>query len=600
MPIKFSNSNRLYKIIASGLISLYFLSSITMVGWGDYLFFILTIAACQSLLTLSFQLTYGMAGMLSLAQVGFFGLGSYLSAFISFYFSTDLILHFLLIGLITLPLAYLLIRLFSSLTSHSFALASLVFSELLYLLAIHLKSWTGGANGLYNLPSLTLLQWKIDNGLPLMVLVWLIVALVLMIMITLRKGLKGFFWQWLEKDGWGAKNWGIPYHRLRTIAFTTAAFIAAIGGLLQSQSVKVISPQLLQLPGMIFCLVCVIWGGKKSSIGSIIAVLVLSFANEWLRDFAEYQLGFYGLLLVLCILVLPNGLIAGKKPKAAISSFSNNPLTTLDLQPPNNLPFLSLEKVSKRFGGTRVLEHLSFTLQGGNILGVIGANGSGKTTLINILSGAENTYHGKIIWNGNDLKDFSLYHRIKAGIARNFQSTQLPADIQVLEYIALAYRTAQPDSLKWSSVFNPWDDKRRDAHNLSQALGFLEKWGLKHWRSVPVVQLNSSQARLLEILRTAIFKPRLLLLDEPMSNLAQAEQLVLQLYLQEQQQQNCIIIIADHHIRWLFGLADQILWLGESGQPCLQPTSLPSPQILRQDPLFQQFFSINPMDGLSP
>lgn len=599
MQVNSKKSTRLYQLIGGGLISLYLIFSAVMVGWGDYLFLILIIAGCQSLLAISFQLTYGMAGMLSLAQVGFFGLGSYLSAFISLHLSTDLVLHFLLISLVVVPLSYLLIRLLSSFSSHSFALATLAFSELLYLLAIHLQSWTGGANGLYNLPSLTLLQWTIDDGLPLLVLVWLLVSIALMVAMGLKSGLKGFLWQWLEKDRMGAENLGVPCHSLRVIAFTTAAVLAAVGGLLQSQSVKVISPQLLQLPGMIFCLVCVVLGGKKSSVGSVIGVLVLSFANEWLRDFEEYHLGFYGLLLVLCILLLPNGLAADRKAAVLIPETPLLLLATAP-QPIASLPSLSLQNVGKRFGGVRVLEHLSFTLQGGHILGIIGANGSGKTTLINILSGAEHQYQGNIRWNGKNLAALPLLHRIKTGIVRNFQSTQLLSGINVLEYIALAYRIAEPTSLRWPSVLNPWYNRNRDSRDLSKALTFLEKWGLSPWQTVSVTHLNSSQVRLLEILRTAIFNPRLLLLDEPMGNLAEPEQLVLQLYLKEQQRQDCIIIIADHHIPWLFGLADQILWLGEPSPSRLQQAPLPSPLELQRNELFQQFFAISPRGSAFP
>ena len=67
MQVNPRKSTRLYQLIGGGLISLYLIFSAVMVGWGDYLFLILIIAGCQSLLAISFQLTYGMAGMLSLA-----------------------------------------------------------------------------------------------------------------------------------------------------------------------------------------------------------------------------------------------------------------------------------------------------------------------------------------------------------------------------------------------------------------------------------------------------------------------------------------------------------------------------------------------------
>ncbi|HMS44570.1 MAG TPA: hypothetical protein PKC68_02080, partial [Alphaproteobacteria bacterium] len=120
-------------------------------------------------------------------------------------------------------------------------------------------------------------------------------------------------WRWLTYDPVGADGLGIPARSLKIIVFSLGAIIAGIAGMIHGQSLKVISPHLFQLPGMVFCLLSVVLGGKSSPFGTIMAVLFLSFTSEWLRDFEQYHSGLYGLLLILTVVLLPNGLLT-KRP----------------------------------------------------------------------------------------------------------------------------------------------------------------------------------------------------------------------------------------------------------------------------------------------
>lgn len=581
-----------YFIIA-GLV-FYFVVSVVDIGWNDYLFLLLTIAGCQSLLALSFQFNYGLAGLLSLAQVAFFGLGAYMSALLGTYITTEFFVHLLLQIIVILPIAYLVIRLVIVLNSHAFALATLIFSEFLYLIVVHQPEWLGGANGLYNFPSLTFLTIHIDHQLYLLLIVWTLVATTITLAHALQFGLKYFLWRWLTYDPVGADGLGIPGRSLKIIVFTLGAIIAGIAGMIQGQSLKVISPHLFQLPGMVFCLLSVVLGGKSSPLGTIIAVLFLSFTSEWLRDFEQYHTGLYGLLLILTVILLPNGLLAKRPFKGQmVNNISREQVPKQPIH--QDIPatplrsFLKVQDVTKNYHGIQALAYINFKLESGNILGIIGANGSGKTTLINILSGIEPTHSGTIFWNKKNIKSLSVRQRLHHGIIRNFQSSRTLPEISVLSYLALSFRLVRPHWWRWESLISKKMRLQEDIIDSQKALELLIKWGIQDWGFYQITDITVSQLRLLEILRTSIFMPQLLLLDEPMANLEVKEQVILERYLKEQQEKGCIIIIADHHLNWLLRHAHKILWLHEEYTQ-QNITYLATPDQILANPLFKDFF----------
>src|SRR5579859_3675980 len=99
--------------------------------------------------------------------------------------------------------------------------------------------------------------------------------------------------------------------------------------------------------------------------------------------------------------------------------------------------FLTVENVGMRFGGLRALDDVSFEVERGTVLGVIGPNGSGKTTLLNVISGVYKPTEGKVRYQGTTIASLPSYRVCTVGIARTFQLVKPFANLTVLENVAV-------------------------------------------------------------------------------------------------------------------------------------------------------------------
>ena len=100
-------------------------------------------------------------------------------------------------------------------------------------------------------------------------------------------------------------------------------------------------------------------------------------------------------------------------------------------------PILELRKVTKNFGGLRVIHDLSFTVPSGQRLALIGPNGAGKTTVFNLISGVYRLDDGAIFLNGQDITNIHSRHRIRLGLSRSFQNIRLMPHLTALENVML-------------------------------------------------------------------------------------------------------------------------------------------------------------------
>src|SRR5512143_1051740 len=87
----------------------------------------------------------------------------------------------------------------------------------------------------------------------------------------------------------------------------------------------------------------------------------------------------------------------------------------------SSIPILAVERLSKRFGGIKAFDNVSFELEEGGELGVIGPNGSGKTTLVNLVTGFVQPTSGRIYFKGKNISNMLPHQRVELGIARSFQ-----------------------------------------------------------------------------------------------------------------------------------------------------------------------------------
>lgn len=162
--------------------------------------------------------------------------------------------------------------------------------------------------------------------------------------------------------------------------------------------------------------------------------------------------------------------------------------------------FFTVDRLCKHFGGIHAVDELCFTLDRGEILGLIGPNGSGKTTTINMVTGAMKPNGGAILVEGSDMAHAPAYLYARRGVARTFQVPRLFRRMTVMENLIVP-------------ALSDYTERRRVAEDRArEVLQFLK---LGHLSGQYARALSGGQQKLLELGRALMLKPRLLLLDEP-------------------------------------------------------------------------------------
>jgi branched-chain amino acid transport system ATP-binding protein len=221
---------------------------------------------------------------------------------------------------------------------------------------------------------------------------------------------------------------------------------------------------------------------------------------------------------------------------------------------------LSIQNVSKNFGGLQAIMDLSFDIEKGQIVGLIGPNGSGKTTLVNIISGIEKADGGRILFNGEDITKVPAHMVAKKKILRTFQIVKLCEESSVVENIMLG-------SHPWTKaeIIDIW--LRRSFVNLEERKGYqysieiLKLLGLEHVASLPSKMLSPGERQLVQMGRVLVAEPELVLLDEPVGGLTGEEKVRLQKLLLEKRKEGLTILLIGHDMHFVMETCERIVVL---------------------------------------
>ena len=180
---------------------------------------------------------------------------------------------------------------------------------------------------------------------------------------------------------------------------------------------------------------------------------------------------------------------------------------------------LAVNDVAKRYGGLQALDGCSLALEAGRITGLIGPNGAGKTTLLNTMTGLVRPDAGSVAFNGTDITG-SAPHRLAAlGIARTFQIVRELGSLTVLENLLLTPPAQSGEGVISSLLYRrKWWAEEHD--NAVKARLLLERIGLWKLADQQSAGLSGGQKKLLDLARTLLLNPKLILLDEPGAGVA--------------------------------------------------------------------------------
>lgn len=173
-----------------------------------------------------------------------------------------------------------------------------------------------------------------------------------------------------------------------------------------------------------------------------------------------------------------------------------------------------VDNLSKSFGGLRAVDRCSFSVHKKTITGLIGPNGAGKTTVFNLLTGFFRPSAGKVFLQDENVTGLPPYRIFQKGIARTFQIPREFKEITVMENLMLAPSMQLGEHL-WGPFFQPRKVRRQEQEIAEKAREVLEFLGLESLGEELAGNLSGGQKKLLELAKTMMISPKLVLLDEP-------------------------------------------------------------------------------------
>jgi neutral amino acid transport system ATP-binding protein len=178
-------------------------------------------------------------------------------------------------------------------------------------------------------------------------------------------------------------------------------------------------------------------------------------------------------------------------------------------------PILIADGVRRSFGGLVAVDVEHLEVQRGAITALIGPNGAGKTTLFNLLTGFDQPDQGTWSFDGRNLARMGSHQIARAGMVRTFQLTKALTRLTVMENMKLGATDQLGERLLPALLAPLWRGRERQIEQ--QATELLERFKLDHMRDEYAGELSGGQRKLLEMARTLMTSPRMLMLDEPMA-----------------------------------------------------------------------------------
>jgi ABC-type branched-subunit amino acid transport system ATPase component/sugar phosphate permease len=236
-------------------------------------------------------------------------------------------------------------------------------------------------------------------------------------------------------------------------------------------------------------------------------------------------------------------------------------------------PVLEVQGIRKRFGGVQALDGVDLTLSEGEVLGLIGPNGSGKTTLFEIISGFQKADEGTIRFEGVDITDMSPEQRAQRKLIRRFQDARLFPSLSVYETLLVALEQRMEVKNSLLHVARLPQARRAERRVRLQADRLVELLELGSYRDKFVKELSTGLRRIVDLACVLANEPRVLLLDEPSSGIAQAEAEGLGPLLRRVRfETGCSILIIEHDMPLISAVSDEIVAL-QQGQVLLRGTA---------------------------
>ncbi|MGB3288870.1 MAG: high-affinity branched-chain amino acid ABC transporter permease LivM [Burkholderiaceae bacterium] len=301
---------------------------------------IATLVLIYIMLGLGLNIVVGFAGLLDLGFVGFYAVGAYTYALLYHWAGWGFWEALPFAGAMSALFGFLLGFPVLRLRGDYLAIVTLGFGEIIRLLLINLYALTGGPDGISGIPKPTVLGfpmarrapegvttfhqlvgWNFDNQDVIIYLYLMALCLALLTLFVSNRVIRmpiGRAWEALREDEIACRSLGLNPTRIKLSAFTMGAMFAGFGGAFFAARQGLVNPESFTFMESALILAIVVLGGMGSQVGVILAAILLTVVPEIAREFAEYRMLIFGLVMVLMMMWRPQGLLPVKRPQVEL------------------------------------------------------------------------------------------------------------------------------------------------------------------------------------------------------------------------------------------------------------------------------------------
>jgi len=533
----------------------------------DFYVTLLDYIGLATLVVLGLVVMTGVAGIVSFGQQAFVGIAAYTTAGLATLAGWSpwggLAASLALVAACALLIGFVTLRL----SGHYLSIATIAWGIAIYFLFGTLPQ-LGQYSGIDNIPPVSIAGWVIDTGRESYAVIWFATALALLAARNLLDSRSGRAIRALRFRSVMAESCGVDTAALKLVIFVYAALLAGVAGWLHAHYLRFVSPHAFGVNAGIDYLFMAVIGGANSVWGAVVGSAILTVLKEWLKDVlpklfsatGNYETIVFGLLMMLLLQRTRDGLtpaLARWLPARAPSPRPADAAAPARRgRPAAGTPLLEVERLQKRFGGLVAVKDISFSLRGGEILGLIGPNGAGKSTVFNLVSGTLASNGGVVRLHGQRIDGRPSRAIARLGLARSFQHVNLVSQMSVLENVAIG---AHLRGAKGTLAAMARTDRDEEARLLAEAARQIERVGLGSHMMEAAGSLPLGQQRLIEIARALAADPLVLLLDEPAAGLRYAEKRALAELLGRLRVEGLSILLVEHDMEFVMGLVDRLV-----------------------------------------
>jgi len=232
------------------------------------------------------------------------------------------------------------------------------------------------------------------------------------------------------------------------------------------------------------------------------------------------------------------------------------------MTPAADQPALEVRDLHVAFGGVLAVDGASFSIPHGQVTGLIGPNGAGKSTVLKIVAGALRPTLGEVIYESENVAGKPAWYVARRGLIRTFQLSSEFAQLTVIENLLVA----APDQ-RGSTFAGSLRGKRhwrgQQAELLQQAHTLLEEFDMLHAADQYAGTLSGGQKRLVEIMRSLMARPKLLLLDEPLAGVNPTLRLNIEQHLLRLREQGLTMVMVEHELGTVERCCDSVIVMAQ-------------------------------------